>query len=537
MRIFARIAVASLAAALLFSCGVSAQLSSSAVSTQPAAANSSLTDRLAEILSDPALAQDEFGISVTTLDGKLLYGLNESKRLVPASNVKLTTTAAAFALLPVDSMNWNTNVVTTGELDAQGVLHGDLTILGVGDSTMDARRYPYRPASEAAADTTPAPIAMNALDLLAQQVAQAGVRAIEGNVIGDDTFYPQEPYGVAWSWDDLQWSSGAPVSALSFNDNLIGLFLHPDEDTPGTILADWTPKVDYYTFDNTVTTAATGQVPHPGLNRAPGSLLLRGWGTIGTSGLRVSLAVEDPAEFTAVSFVEALRSRGVRIKGAAEPRHRLQDSTAEFSDERAQPLKLARLELERIAAPQEGRRVLAMRLSPPIAQDIKMTNKVSHNLHAELILRLLGKTLGSDGSFVQGARVVRQFLVDAGVNDNDFYLYDGSGMSHNDRMTPRAFTQLLSYASRQSWGAAWRETLPVAGVDGTLAGRFTTSPLKGKLWAKTGTHDEAHALSGYLTAASGKVLAFSIIENGNRPDSDADVYAIDRIAEAIAAAN
>jgi D-alanyl-D-alanine carboxypeptidase/D-alanyl-D-alanine-endopeptidase (penicillin-binding protein 4) len=286
-----------------------------------------------------------------------------------------------------------------------------------------------------------------------------------------------------------------------------------------------------------VTAAAAGQVPHPGLNRAPGSLLVRGWGTVGAGGLHLSLAVEDPAEFTAVSFVEALRSRGVRIKGAAEPRHRVSDSIAEFSDERAQPLKLARLELERIAAPQEGRRVLAMRFSPPVAQDIKVTNKVSHNLHAELILRMLGKTFGSDGSFVQGARVVRQFLVDAGVNDSDFYLYDGSGMSHNDRMTPRAFTQLLSYASHQPWGAAWRETLPIAGVDGTLAGRFTNSPLKGKLWAKTGTHDEAHALSGYLTAASGKVLAFSIIENGNRPDSEAEVEAIDRITEAIAAAN
>jgi len=109
-------------------------------------------------------------------------------------------------------------------------------------------------------------------------------------------------------------------------------------------------------------------------------------------------------------------------------------------------------------------------------------------------------------------------------------------MSPDDRIAPRAYAQLLSYASRQPWGAAWRDTLPVAGVDGTLANRFKTSPLKGRLWAKTGTLNETNALSGYLTAASGKTLAFSILVNGRRPGSDAELQAIDRIAEAIAAA-
>jgi D-alanyl-D-alanine carboxypeptidase/D-alanyl-D-alanine-endopeptidase (penicillin-binding protein 4) len=132
--------------------------------------------------------------------------------------------------------------------------------------------------------------------------------------------------------------------------------------------------------------------------------------------------------------------------------------------------------------------------------------------------------------------VVRQFLVNAGVEDGDFFLYDGSGMSRDDRIAPRAFTRLLCYASQQPWGAEWRATLPVAGVDGTLENRFKTSPLKGRMWAKTGTLNEANALSGYLTAASGKTLAFSILVNGHRPGSDAESDAIDKIAEAIAAA-
>jgi D-alanyl-D-alanine carboxypeptidase/D-alanyl-D-alanine-endopeptidase (penicillin-binding protein 4) len=131
---------------------------------------------------------------------------------------------------------------------------------------------------------------------------------------------------------------------------------------------------------------------------------------------------------------------------------------------------------------------------------------------------------------------VRQFLIDAGVDDGGFFFYDGSGMSPDDRIAPRAFTQLLAYASRQPWGAAWRDTLPVAGVDGTLSGRFKNSMLKGRLWAKTGTLNEVNALSGYLTAASGKTLAFSILVNGHRPDSSAEFKAVERIAEAIAAA-
>jgi D-alanyl-D-alanine carboxypeptidase/D-alanyl-D-alanine-endopeptidase (penicillin-binding protein 4) len=121
------------------------------------------------------------------------------------------------------------------------------------------------------------------------------------------------------------------------------------------------------------------------------------------------------------------------------------------------------------------------------------------------------------------------------VDDNDFFFYDGSGMSTDDRIAPRALTQLLAFTARQPWGPALRASLPIAGVDGTLSDRFQNSPLRGQLWAKTGTHNEANALSGYLTAASGRTIVFSILVNGHRPGSNAELQAIDRIAEAIAA--
>ena len=485
----------------------------------------SLATAINAIISEPAVSRAHWGVSVVNLDGSPIYSLNDAQFFQPASNAKLLTTATALALLPPNA-TWTTNAVTDGTIDEAGHLHGNVILLGAGDPTMSGRAYPFQQKTE-----RPNP-PLTALQSIADQIAATGVRSIDGDIFGDDTWFAWERYGAGWGWDDLEWSYGAAVSALTVNDNVVYLNIPPSGQP-----SEWNPDTPYYALEGSLTPLPGTGPANPGIDRQPGSKIVRLYGTMNQNGLHVALALEDPAEYAATALRQMLLAKGIDVKGAARAQHRFSVDTQDFHTEVDQPLVLRPLTVSSIQPPTTGLRILATHVSPPFEQDITVTNKVSQNLHAELYLRILGRLEAGDGSIAQGVRVVRQFLISAGVDPGDVVLYDGSGLSAQDMVTPRAMTRLLTYANRQPWGATWRASLPVGGIDGTLSGRFAEPAHKGKIFAKTGTLGEVNALSGYLVAASGKTVAFSILCNDHNPTGDAARVALDKIVGAIAAAN
>jgi D-alanyl-D-alanine carboxypeptidase/D-alanyl-D-alanine-endopeptidase (penicillin-binding protein 4) len=490
-----------------------------------------LSKAIASILGDPTLSHAHWGISVVAPNGSSIYSLNDGQSFEPASNAKLFTTAAAFAVFSSES-RFKTNVVARGTLDADGTLQGDIVIEGSGDPSISGRSWPYAGKTE-----RPNP-PLQALEDLADQIAKRGqVHKVSGRVVGDDSFFPFERYGSGWAWDDLQWEYGAPISALSVNDNSIYLDLMPGTAPGDPIAVAWNPPIPYYALENTAVTGQNGPKPQIGVDRQPGSKIVRLYGTlpVNSKGMHLALAIEDPAEFAAAAFRQMLLDRGIAVAGAAAALHSFPTTTDEFLDISREPLPSplpSQRSLPEVPVGQ-NESLLATYTTPPLGQDLTVINKVSQNLHVELVLRDLGKSVLNDGSIAAGARVVRQFLTNAGVDPADFVFFDGSGLSPQDMITPRAATTLLAYAARQPWGEAFRQTLPIAGVDGSLSGRFTQSPVKGKFFAKTGTLSEVNALSGYLTARSGKTVIISILCNDHDPSSEATRKAADKIVEAI----
>jgi len=304
---------------------------------------------------------------------------------------------------------------------------------------------------------------------------------------------------------------------------VIFLKIQPGTQAGDKASATLEPPTPYYELDNRVLTTSAG--PRKiGIHRDHGSHKVVLWGEmpLRDPGYSEALSVEDPAEFAAQVFRGLLEQRGIAIMGKTVARH---GERAQFFD---QPLAQR---LPEVTVGTSQMRVLAEHVSLPLLEDVRVTNKTSQNLHAELDLRLIGQLKGGGGSFEGGSAALQQFLLQAGLKTDQFFLLDGSGLSRRDLITPAAMVQLLVFAARQPWGEALEQSLPVAGLDGSLSERFVHSVANSVVHAKTGTLSHVNALSGYGQTQSGKRFAFSIFCNNHNQRGPQVLGAIDAIVE------
>jgi D-alanyl-D-alanine carboxypeptidase/D-alanyl-D-alanine-endopeptidase (penicillin-binding protein 4) len=468
----------------------------------------SIEQEVTRLLDASSSARNAFwGIDIVELGtGKTLYSRNAERLFIPASNAKLFTAALALRRLGAD-YRFQTRILAESPPDANGLIAGSVRLVGGGDPNLSARAVPYRMGP-----ATGNPLA--AIEELADQMLAHGVKRIAGSIIGDDTWYTWEPYAQGWAVDDLQYDYGAPVSALTINDNSIALTIGPAPRLGDLAEVSLNPSLEYYAIDNRLRTVAASGERKVEIERLPGSRQVRLWGTIPLRGAPESLlvAIDDPAEYAARALYRALEDRGVTVDQGTTVRHRFRNE-------------------EPVTEPAGYE--LGHRDSAPLINDLAITAKVSQNLHAELAQRAVALARRSSSTRQAANEEIKSFLSEIGIAPELVALNDGSGLDRTDLLAPAAILKLLQsmYASPER--ESWISLLPVGGQDGTLSARFGDGPAAGRIHAKTGTLSHVTALSGYAERRDGVWIAFSILVNNHNGQASEIRGVLDRICTLI----
>jgi serine-type D-Ala-D-Ala carboxypeptidase/endopeptidase (penicillin-binding protein 4) len=454
-------------------------------STSAAASTSSFAKRVAMLLGAEPASKGEWGLLVADAEtGQTLYEQNAAKYFVPASNMKLFTTALALDKLGAD-FRFHSTLESAGVISAEGELSADLVLVGRGDPNLSNRKFPFNLKEEF--DGPPE----KALGELADALVAKGIKQISGDVIGDDSYFPRERYPNGWEIDDMVWEYGAAVSAIVVNDNTVTVTLTPGPAAGDAVQGVVLPRTPDFLVDNEVTTSAANVKPDLTLTREPGAHLVIVRGTLPEKSAprKLLLAIEEPALHAATLLKVLLEQRGVQVDGGVRARH------------------------EAITAEGITPAVLAEHVSIPLGDSVKLVNKISQNLHTEVLLRTAMRQAGTWNSFDDVAKFAADFYAKAGIAPEDIIQTDGSGLSRHDMVTPRAMLSLLRYAQTRPWFESFFASLPVAGVDGTLEERMKNTPAAGRVHAKTGSVEHVRTMSGFADTAGGRRLAFSFMTN------------------------
>jgi len=440
--------------------------------------------RAEKLLGTPPTSKGEWGLLIVDAQsGETLYEQNADKYFVPASNMKLFTSALALAKLGPD-YRFRTTLETRGAISIDGVLGGDLALVGRGDPNLSNRKFPYELKEEFDGPQE------KALVELADALVAKGVKEISGDVIADDSYFPRERYPNGWQIDDMVWEYGAAISAIVVDDNTVALTLTPGEQPGDPVQASVAPATPDFTVENDIFTSAADVKSDLTLTREPGANFVVVKGTLPAKSAprKLVLAIEEPALHAAVVLKRLLEERGVKVAGVARARH---DS----------------------AEPGGDPRVLAEHVSVPLGDAVKLINKVSQNLHTEMLLRTAARQSGVWVTTDDLMKIPADFYATAGIAPGDVIQTDASGLSRHDLVTPRAIVTLLGFAQKQPWFGPYYASLPVAGQDGTLEDRMKNTSAAGRIHAKTGSVEHVRTLSGFAETPSGRRLIFSFLSN------------------------
>lgn len=450
------------------------------------------------ILAAPALERGFWGVLVKTADrDETLYSRNASKLMMPASTMKVVTLAAAAEKLGWD-FTYSTRLFTAGSVK-DGVLRGDLVVVGSGDPSFDDWDG----------------IATRLFAGWATQLRSSGIREIDGRIVGDDNAFDDEGLGMGWSLDDLAASYSANVSGLQFNEGSVQLRIAPGTSVGAKAAVSVTPDYSGLTIRNSIRTGTANSPAVISRRRLPGSsrLELRGSLPLRMRPFTETASVENPTLYFATALRRALVAEGIDVRGKA----------VDIDDVDTPP--------ERNATP------LATYQSLPLSNLATTMMKLSQNLFAETLL----KTLGIDGDHPTGTAqagvaAVRSVLQSWNIDPTSMVQADGSGLSRYNYITPETMVAILTHIHHdERLRSAFETTLPIAGRDGSLEYRMRGTAAEGNARVKTGSLTNVRALAGYVRTADDETLAFAIFANNYENSASVITAAADAIVVRLAA--
>ncbi len=428
------------------------------------------------IFNDPNFDNATWGVVIQSLEnGEYLYRRNANKLFIPASDLKIFTTSAGLILLG-QNYQFKTNIYANGEIDGS-VLEGDLIVEGRGDPTISGRFY----------NDNKFKVFDDWADTLSEKY---GLDEIHGNIIGDDNDFDDVGMGKGWAWNDESYWYSAPSGAISFNDNVVDIIVKSGKKNgPAKITTG--PNTKYVAILNNVQTVSKDSSTSVDLYRQSGTNLVNVFGTIkeGDS-LETYVTVNNPTQYSMVVLKKVIEQNNILVTGIP--------MDIDFVTKTLDP---------------DNFKKLFTYYSPPLKEIIKVINKSSENFYSEQLLKTIGLEIEGYGTAENGVKAEERVFQKMGILPERMNIVDGSGLSRLDLVTPMQIIRVLNYMFRSKYFIPFYNSLPIAGVDGTLGLRMKGTRAEDNLRAKTGTHFAVSSISGYVYTADNEPVAFSIIAN------------------------